>query len=104
MQEEITTLRNELIQHRQATHKRSVPDGFWPRVKKLLEKVPSKELALQLGVDHAHLKRRLGLQKTLKSKASPNSAFMRLPSIAAKKREPVMEIEVTEDITIKVYS
>lgn len=103
MQEEINALKSELIAHRQnCNHKRSMPKGFWPRVKKLSEHLCSEEIAYALGIDLQNLKRRLGQQKT-KSKPSPGP-FIELPISTEKPHKTVMKISVTDHVVIEVYS
>lgn len=104
MLEKITILRNELIEHRQNVHKRSVPEGFWQQVEELSKTVPPKDLARQIGIDYGHLKRRLGIQKKSKSKASSGPTFMGLPGTFNNEKSPVIEIEVAKNVVIKVYS
>lgn len=63
MQEEINALKSELITYRQSNpHKRSMPPGFWPRVKKLAEHLSAKEIADAIEIDFQNLRRRLGQQ------------------------------------------
>lgn len=103
MQDEIKALKSELIAHRQHNpNKRSMPAGFWPRVKTLAKELSDKEIADALDIDLQNLRRRLGLQKSKQPPAQ--NSFVELPVTSSGSRKTVMKISVSDQVTIEVYS
>lgn len=103
MQQKIQNLRQELTEHRKITgNNKAMPKNFWPRVKELAKETRPRDLALQLGINPQNMNRRLGLQK--QKKFSPKSTFVQIPSLPDSARKEVVEIQVTEKVTIKVFS
>ena len=88
MQEEINALKSELTVHRENhPNKKSMPPGFWPRVKNLTEHLSAREIADALEINLLNLRRRLARQES--KKAPSQSAFVKLatstPTTAAQK-------------------
>lgn len=103
MQEEINALKSELIAHREKyPTRRSMPTGFWPRVKKLAEHLSAQEIAAALEINLHHLRRRLALSESKQTPSKPS--FVKLATTAPEVNKTVMKISVSDQVTIEIYS